>query len=66
MTLTLSGLRYQALSPSYLELDHLPVVLAYDGRYWRISVHGAFGPRPFETRDEAADLVALEFGKAVT
>ena len=64
MTLTLSGLRYQARSPSYLELDHLPVVLAYDGRHWRISVHGAFGPRPFGSRSEAADLVALEFSKA--
>ena len=64
MTLTLSGLRYQARRPSYLELDRLPVVLAYDGQHWRISVHGAFGPRPFKTRDEATDLVAEQFRKA--
>ena len=64
VTLLLSTIPYRALSPSYLQAIALPVELAYDGQAWRIGINGAFGPRPFKTRDEAADLVAQVFRKA--
>lgn len=61
MTITLSGIPYTAHSPSLFQQIGSPVTLAYDGRSWLIAVRGVYGTREFNSRDEAAALIAQAF-----
>ncbi len=71
-TLILAGLPFIAWSPSCFELDltasnpqtSRQVWLAYDGQNWRVAVDGAYGTRPFASRNQAVDLIAYEFARA--
>ncbi len=62
--IVLSGHRYRAESPSLLHQLGYPVTIAFDGRAWLIAIRGVYGLREFNTRDEAAAIVAQAFTTA--
>lgn len=62
--ITLSGLPYRAASPSHFEQVGSPVTIAFDGTSWLIAVRGVYGTREFNSRDEAARLIAQTFTTA--
>jgi hypothetical protein len=66
MTVTLSGLLWRAWSPSLYELPTSVgnVLLAYDGKAWRLGVRNHYSEEEFPTREAAIKIVADAFGNA--
>lgn len=64
MTITISGIPYTAHSPSLFQQIGSPVTIAFDGTSWLIAVRDVYGTREFNSRDEAAALIAQAFTDA--
>ena len=58
MTLTLSGLQWQPVSPALYHLQGLPVAIGFDGEAWRLFLRDRWAPNTWRSRDELAALIS--------
>jgi hypothetical protein len=67
MTVTLSGLNWRAWSPSLYEINTAAgnILVAYDGKAWRLGVRNHYSEEEFPTREAAIKIVSDAFSNAM-